>query len=141
LKESASPRSLTDTPSPATCTPPPPSPQPFELVVLPSLTIPRDEIFTSYTINYLLRGLHDDQVVHQPEIDRKLTDECFLALSTTYFGAAHEDKSILQQGFQRYGLALERIYNALGDPSRYRSFDLLHAVVVAALFEVSLSWL
>jgi hypothetical protein len=138
-KETASPRSITESLSCTTTSPCPSSSQPFGLIIDPGLAIPRDEVFTSYTTNYLLRGRPPDdfEVINKQHIDRQLTEKCFLALSTTFFGAAHKDKSILQQGFRRYGLALERIHKALGDSSRYRTFDLLKAVVVAAMFEVN----
>jgi hypothetical protein len=127
--KTASPHSLTEPLSSTTNSPSCTSPHDFEATIAPGLTIACDEIFMSYILNYLLRGLHDSQVIDKQNITRNRKEKCYLALSTTYFGAGHMDKSILQQGFRRYGLVLEQIHEALGDSSRYLSFDLLEQSV------------
>jgi hypothetical protein len=94
-----------------------------------------DDTFVMYTCARVLRRGGD--AIIQAGISRSLTGTCFTALSTTYFGVQHIDKSITQQGFQRYGRALGELNNALRDPTTRQSFDALEAVGIMALFEVS----
>lgn len=73
-----------------------------------------------------------------PGINRTITGECFLALSTTYFGLKHQDKMITARGLLKYGGALRIVHEALAKDDASRSFDLLEAVMIMALIEVSL---
>lgn len=99
------------------------------------ITIPEDDILTSYTFSHLLKGQDQDPIVNG--IGNNLTKICFLALSTTFFGAEHKETSLVQRGLHRYCFALKELQKALGDQRRHDSVDLPHAVVVMALFEVS----
>jgi hypothetical protein len=65
-----------------------------------------------------------------------LVEKSFLALSTVFFGLDHHEKSVVNRGFRRYGNALGLVRQALGDQSRYQSFDLLESIIIMALFEV-----
>ncbi|GKT45955.1 uncharacterized protein ColSpa_06136 [Colletotrichum spaethianum] len=94
-----------------------------------------DDIFISYALTYLLR--ESEGIVVKPGTDRTLTNECFVALSTTIFGIDNMEKRVLQRGLQRYGVALKALNQALSDPRECRSFDVLEAIIIMALFEVS----
>lgn len=94
-----------------------------------------DEIYVSYTLTHLLRGV--DEETPSQGVQRTLSNQCFMALATTYFGTQHQEKSIFEHGLQRYGKALKNVNMALGDPGRVIGYDLLESVVVMALFEVS----
>ncbi|KAJ0374630.1 hypothetical protein COL26b_007097 [Colletotrichum chrysophilum] len=51
------------------------------------------------------------------------------------FGLDNRQKPVVQRGLRKYGTALKALNNALGDPKGSRSFDVLEAVIVMALFE------
>jgi hypothetical protein len=104
------------------------------LSLLP-ITPSQDDVYLSYTLSHLLRGQAQEDMALSG-IDRRLADRCFLALATTYFGFQHEQRVVSEQGLQRYSHALRYLHGALGDTSKYWSYDLLESVVVMALFEV-----
>ncbi|KAH8697589.1 hypothetical protein BGW36DRAFT_295630 [Talaromyces proteolyticus] len=104
------------------------------------LPICTDDIFVEYTRSRLLQGQEvDDPVVLPSTVDRPLVQKSFLALSTTFFGLEHKEKELVSQGFRRYGVALEYLRQAVGDPSRYTSFDLIESIMVMSLFEFLIS--
>jgi len=47
------------------------------------------------------------------------------------------DRSIIQRGFERYGQALSQLNRALDDPKAQQSSDILEAMGIMSLFEVS----
>lgn len=94
-----------------------------------------DDIFVTYTHKHLLRESED--IVVKPGTDRTITGKCFVALATTMFGLDNRQKPVVQRGLRKYGTALKALNNALGDPKGSRSFDVLEAVIVMALLEVS----
>lgn len=75
-------------------------------------------------------------VLVDPGIDRAITGECFLALSTTYFGIKHYETAVTTRGLTRYGAALHTVHGALADDVASRSFDVLEAVMIMAVIEV-----
>jgi hypothetical protein len=87
-------------------------------------------------MTHLLRG--EDEAARLSGVERILSDKCFVALATTYFGTQHHEKSISEYGLQRYGRALKDVNRALGDEKRVVGFDLMESVVIMALYEVSL---
>lgn len=95
-----------------------------------------DGVFVEFTRSRLLQGWNAANIVLPAHVDRRLVLKTFLALSTTFFGMEHNEKSVIYQGLQRYGHALEDIHRALEDPSRCVSFDLLESLTVLLLFEV-----
>jgi hypothetical protein len=107
------------------------SPSPWSRVMISS-----DEIFVNYTLAHLLRSSDQwDQTVVSG-IDRTLSDQCFLALATSYFGNEHREKMLVDRGFRRYGTALKGLHEALCDVSKSKTYDVLESVIVMALFEV-----
>lgn len=94
-----------------------------------------DDVYASYAISYLLHESED--VVVSPDANRTLTNKCFVALSTTIFGIDKKEPDVLQHGLYRYGTALKALNRALSDPQESRSFDVLEAIIVMAVFEVS----
>lgn len=100
-----------------------------------TICTPVDEIYVTYTLTHLLRGVDEEDP--SQGVQRTLSDQCFMALATTYFGTQHQEKSVFEHGLQRYGKALKDVNMALGDPGRVIGYDLLESVVVMALFEVS----
>jgi hypothetical protein len=111
------------------------SPSPWSKII-----IPLDDIYVNYTMAHLLRG--SDQTEHVvPGVNRGLSDQCFLALATSYFGNEHHDQAIVERGFQRYGSALKDLHQALCHVSKSKTYDVLESVIVMALFEVFRSWL
>ncbi|KAF9869724.1 hypothetical protein CkaCkLH20_12767 [Colletotrichum karsti] len=93
-----------------------------------------DDVFLTYTHTHLLR--EGDDIVVQPGTDRTITTKCFVALATTIFGLDNREKPIVQRGLRRYGVALKALNRALSDSDDCRSFDVLEAVIVMALFEL-----
>lgn len=92
----------------------------------------------NYTLAHLFKG--NEQV--DPTalyVERALSDQCFPALATSYFGSEHREKAVLEQGLQRYGSALKDLNTALGDLERCKTYDVLEAVTLMSLFEVRLS--
>ena len=104
-----------------------------------TLSIPHDDIFVNYTRAHVLRGPDSEDIV-TIGIDRSLTDMTFLALATTFFGAKHREAAIIQKGLGRYSGAIKVVNSAIGNPDRRQSFDLLEAIVVLSIFEVSHSF-
>jgi hypothetical protein len=103
-----------------------------------NLDIDLDEVFKTYTNDRLLRGTES---VHPTAklMDRKLADECFLALATSYFGHDHHQKGVVERGFSRYGAALSGLHAALSDPNRSATYDILESVILMTLFETLMS--
>jgi hypothetical protein len=99
-----------------------------------TLPVSYDDVFTAFTNLKLLPGT--EKIVLPPEFDRTITEQCFLALSYTYFGAKHQDKGITQHGLQRYGQALGTVNRALIQHDAAQSFDVLEAVTILAMIEV-----
>ena len=108
-----------------------------ELFGSPWLSVLQDDIFISYTLTRLL-GSPDQEAVNVTGAGRSLTEVCFLALSTTYFGVEHGERSVVQRGLQQYSHALKLLNQALGNASRHSASDVLDAVTVVTLYEVSL---
>jgi hypothetical protein len=98
------------------------------------LPVAHDDLVTAFTRYNLLPK--NDHIVVSPEIDRRITTQCFLALSYTYFGVKHYNKDITQSGLQKYGQSLSVLNNALADDDVSRSFDVLEAIMIMALIEV-----
>lgn len=94
-----------------------------------------DDKFVAYLLPKLRRAHH--AISLGPGADRTLTNKCFLALSTAYFGVAHNDRPITEHGLRRYSRSLNELNLALRDPNSCRSFDVLEAVVIMAVMEVS----
>ncbi|OHE98652.1 hypothetical protein CORC01_06103 [Colletotrichum orchidophilum] len=92
-----------------------------------------DDVYVSYALTYLLR--ENEEIVVKPGTSRALTNECFVALSTTIFGIDKEQPQVLQHGLHRYGTALQALNRALSDSKESQSFDVLEAVIVMAVFE------
>ena len=82
----------------------------------------------------LLTGV--EAILVDPGFDRTIAAECFLALSTTYFGIKHHEKAVTTRGLSRYGAALQTLHEALADENASRSFDVLEAVMIMAVIEV-----
>jgi hypothetical protein len=99
------------------------------------LTVPHDDKYQAFTQVHLLTGV--EAVSVDPGIDRVITGKCFLALSTTYFGIKHHEKAAITQGLSRYSSALQTVHEALTDEGASRSFDLLEAVMIMEVIEVS----
>jgi hypothetical protein len=100
--------------------------------VLPS----EDDVFTSYPFMKLMHGQERASV--SPGVSRgQVSEKCFLALSTAFFGAEHKQATLVRLGFHRYGAALVEVKSALGDSMQCHSYDLLESVVIMALIEVS----
>ena len=99
------------------------------------LTVPHDDMYQAFTRSHLLTGVEAISV--DPGIDRVITGKCFLALSTTYFGIKHHEKAVVTQGLSRYSTALQTVHEALIDEAASRSFDLLEAVMIMQVIEVS----
>ncbi|KAK0369429.1 hypothetical protein CLIM01_13210 [Colletotrichum limetticola] len=93
-----------------------------------------DDVYASYAMNHLLH--ESEEVVVNPDINRTLTNKCFVALSTTIFGIDKKEPHVLQHGLYRYGTALKALNRALSDPRESRSFDVLEAITVMAVFEM-----
>jgi hypothetical protein len=100
------------------------------------LPVAYDDLVTAFTRYNLLPK--NDHIVVSPKIDRRITTQCFLALSYTYFGVKHYDKDITQSGLQKYGQSLSVLNNALANNDAARSFDVLEAIMIMALIEVYL---
>lgn len=103
-----------------------------------NLKINPDELFTTYTSARLTRGFaaaHPSAVL----IDRRLADECFLALSTSYFAHDHKEKHLVERGLKRYGAALSKLHATIAKPECLGSYDILEAVLLMALFETLIS--
>lgn len=96
-----------------------------------------DEVFLTYTRSHLIRDHGDIWFDSRPL--NSLTEKCLLALSTTYFGVDHVEQPITRLGLSRYGKVLLDLNRGLSDPTACQSTDLLFAVVVMTLFEVSIS--
>lgn len=97
-----------------------------------------DDIFVNYTLAHLLRS--SDQVEQDVTgIERTLANQCFLALATSYFGGEHKEKSLVERGLQRYGVALKGLHDAMGNSSKMKTYDVLESVIVMSLFEVAIS--
>lgn len=99
-----------------------------------------NDVFIQYTRSKLFGGLNSDEVAAAPDPeagheDRALMNKAFLALSTTFFGIEHKENRLVSRGFYQYGQSLEYVHGALGDPSRYRSLDLLESIATMSLFE------
>jgi hypothetical protein len=99
-----------------------------------------DNIFMSFTQANIMDG-HQHYATSlswlAPE-KGQLALKCYLALSTTYFGAEHREPNLVRRGLYQYGKALRELNLALGDSSRCQSYDLLESVVVMATFEARL---
>ncbi|KAF2092986.1 hypothetical protein NA57DRAFT_49197 [Rhizodiscina lignyota] len=100
-----------------------------------------EHIFISFTRSRLLQGPDSTNItgVLPRIVDRNLVQKSFLALATTYFGMEHKEKSLVQRGMQQYGHTLEDVHNALSDPSRRTSFDLLQSITIMGFFEFLVS--
>jgi hypothetical protein len=107
------------------------------IMILESLVcMPVDDIYVSYTLTHLLRGQENMEPILKG-LDRTLSDKCFLALATTYYGATHHEKVVSESGLQRYSGALKELNQALRVGKRVGSYDLLESVIIMTLFEVS----
>jgi hypothetical protein len=102
------------------------------------ITISSDDIFVNYTLAHLLKGSDQVNQIVVPGIDTTLSDQCFLALSTSYFGSKHGEHALVERGLQRYGSALKKLHEALADATKCITYDVVESVIVMALFEVIL---
>lgn len=103
--------------------------------ILKPLTVPHDDMYQAFTQAHLLSGVEAISV--DPGIDRVITGKCFLALSTAYFGIKHHEKTVFTRGLSRYSIALQTVHDALRDEGASRSFDLLEAVMIMQVIEVT----
>ncbi|KAF2665108.1 hypothetical protein BT63DRAFT_85356 [Microthyrium microscopicum] len=103
------------------------------------VAMPTDDLFVSYTLAHLLRGSYQLDDIYVPEVDRVLSDTCFLALATSYFGNDHREQAVVQRGVRRYSSALKGLNEALHDDSKSRTYDVLKAVLLMATYEMLLS--
>ncbi|KAF2490866.1 hypothetical protein BU16DRAFT_136300 [Lophium mytilinum] len=103
------------------------------------IMIPSDDIFVNYTWAHLLRSSDQMDQTVVPGVDRTLSDQCFLALATSYFGNEHCEQGLVQRGFRRYSSALKGLHEALCDVSKSKTYDVLESVIVMALFEMLMS--
>jgi hypothetical protein len=85
---------------------------------------------------YLLTGF--EAILVDPGTDRAIRGECFLALSTTYFGLKYHEQAVATRGLSQHGAALQTVHKALADEDASRSFDVLEAVMIMAVIEVCL---
>lgn len=104
--------------------------------IVQPLTVSYDDLYQAFTHSQLLAGIEAISV--DPGIDRTITAQCFLALSTTYFGIKHHEKAVTTRGLSRYETALRRVHDALADENSLRSFDMLEAVMIMEVTEVRL---
>jgi hypothetical protein len=95
-----------------------------------------DDVFIQYTRSKIFGGLNVEESANPEEEDRTSMNTAFLALSTTFFGIEHKENRLVSRGFHQYGKSLEYVHEALGDPTRYRSLDLLESIATMSLFEV-----
>jgi hypothetical protein len=102
---------------------------------LHSIALIEDDVFINYTLAHLLKG-SESLDPSTKFVDRKLADQCFLALATSYFGHEHREHSIVERGLRRYGTALSELHRALTDMKRCTSYDVLESVILMAFFEV-----
>ncbi|USP74654.1 hypothetical protein yc1106_01928 [Curvularia clavata] len=105
--------------------------------IMKPLTVPHDDLYQAFTHSQLITGVETFTI--DPGIDRSITAECFLALSTTYFGMKHHEKTVITQGLSRYSAALQTVHKALADENASRSFDVLEAVMIIAVVEFLVS--
>jgi hypothetical protein len=99
------------------------------------MPISYDDVVLTFThMNLLPRT---DKIPVAPDISRTITSECFVALAYTYFGAKHNARNITQWGLQKYSRALTTVHTALTSRDVARSFDVLEAITIMALIEVS----
>lgn len=114
----------------------------FATDLLTKYQMPLDfnDVFIQYTSSKLFGGLNLEEVAvpeHETQHeDRTQMNKAFLALSTTFFGIEHKENRLVSRGFHQYGQSLEYVHEALGDPSRYGSLDLLESIATMSLFEV-----
>ncbi|CAO2653383.1 Nn.00g027940.m01.CDS01 [Neocucurbitaria sp. VM-36] len=94
---------------------------------------PNDDLFSTFTHLHLIPG--HEEIVVAPGTERAMAGQCWLALSTTYFGIKHQDRAITQYGLRRYGSALTSLHKALEDLGGSRSFEVLEAVMIMGLVE------
>jgi hypothetical protein len=99
------------------------------------MPISYDDVFLTFTHTNLLP--RTDKIAVVPDISCKITAECLLALAYTYFGAKHNERNITQRGLQKYSRALTTIHTALTRRDVAQSFDVLEAITIMALIEVS----
>jgi hypothetical protein len=109
------------------------TPKPLSAI---SISTPYDDIFLNYARARLLRG-PDAEEVPKAGIDSRLSDGSFLALATILFGAEQRSGMLVQRGLRRYSAALEKLNKALCDEKRQHSLDVLGAVMIMSMFEVS----
>jgi hypothetical protein len=106
-------------------------PSPWSKIVISS-----DEIFVNYTWARLLKSSDQMDQTVVPGVDRTLSEQCFLALATSYFGNENREQAVMERGFQRYGSALKLLHEALGSASKSKTYDVLESIIVMSLFEV-----
>ena len=120
------------------------------LVFLPSikatlnLSAHKENIYISYTKTNLFQGgvvsqqygamLDTPNLFNSPTLS--LVEQCLLSLAKTYFGSQHQEPDILREGLALYTTSLKALNEALGDPMRIKSDEVLESVVVLGLFEV-----
>ena len=100
------------------------------------VSISSDDVFAEYTRSQILQHMESNAFVLPSTEDRSLVQKAFLALSTTFFGMEHKEKQLITRGFRHYGVALKHIRQALDDPCRVTSFDLIESILTMSLFEV-----
>lgn len=111
------------------------SSQSAPLNLFTQLPVAYDEVYLTYTRSHLLREHGELWFDSQPS--QSLAEKCLLALSTTYFGIDHLEWPITHLGMSRYGKVLSELNRDLSNPETCQSSDLLFAVIVMTLFEVS----
>lgn len=102
-----------------------------------AIQIPYDDVYMTFTHSQLLTGT--EEIIVAPDQSRALTGECFLALSTTYFGLRHHEKPIMAHGLLRYGAAIQTVHETLANNDASQSLDVLEAVIIMTVIEVCLT--
>ena len=100
------------------------------------------DIFISYLINNItvhMRVVCQNLAVPNCRSDsaqRTATEECILALATTFFGVGHAQTSLVREGRCLYGRALRRISSTIVNPSNTTT-EVMSGVFALSLHEVS----
>ena len=103
-------------------------------------------MYITYTRKYLLSGANGPPQMQNPYAipglsstseNPPLTEKCLRSLSLCFFGNEHGLWDLTTQGMQLYGVALKELNEALSDPERVQSIEVLESVMLLSLYEVS----
>ena len=110
-----------------------------------NLTAFGEELYISYTYAHLFRESDREPSTLNPYSipgiatfrRQALSEKCLLALSLSFFGIEHGQWDISKRGMQLYGVALKELNEALGDPLKVQSIEVLESVTLLSMYEVS----